>query len=1093
MTTTERKVPQIFTVKSSAGAGKTYRLAQHYIALLLFDSLSGKASKNHLSDLVAITFTNKAAQEMRGRVIDWMKRIIFDVPFENAKTKPIDAIIETESIGNIATYSELLIRKTIAENFDNLLKDYYSFNVSTIDSFVNLILKASAFRLNLPPDFEISLDTSSAMESVLKECLQQITQDESVRAVFDRFIENYTEIEGNNVSWIPKDVLKDTFSRLWNEELKENRDFILDPRYREIRANLRKSIEDTAVTLKASFARNPKMLPKANFLNALDACIHMKGQVPGKSTSFDAAALDSCLRKGSAPCEPHQQPHWDRLRELRPLYVEAVSESKFMPYLEAYSFFKRVLSATINYRQRVVLIEQLNRLLQSILLQKGFVPEIYYTLSERFSHFMIDEFQDTNHLQWKNIETLTEEAVSRGGTLFIVGDRKQAIYRWRGGKSELVDEVSTRFSAYEKQDRILTTNFRSDGEIVRFNNAVFNTVNLAKLVDALLPDHPQDSKQSILRIYSDSDQNSLEERRTKGYVCIEQVATGDDNGDAIDIFTKAERNVVIAGKIKALISDIRDRKVFKNSDIAVLVRKKDEARLVVRTLLEMGLNVESELTVNIKNNPLVMELISFLNFIDHPEDDYSFAAFITGTIFRTGSGLQSVTIEEWLIHQRISGTGQSLYSRFRSDFREVWDEYFEQFFRTSGYLPVYEFVVLFLRKWSIFKLFPDDAPYFLHVCELIKKREAKEAGNLTSFLNLLSDNEPIPFGSSSESEKPFLLRTSGASDAVKVLTIHKAKGLEFPVVILPFVKLTSFSASDDRNRNEFLVNQEGGLRLFYIKKDFRDISQRLKAVYQEREASYLLDELNNLYVAMTRAEKELYLFLTDAKGHRKNYLIDYISGLPAFEGCSDGKCIEKGERRTAKSSSKDREDTTSCSPPILSDELPQGAWFTGNRIRIGDSRPFSRQQIFAEKRGDVLHYILSLVRSVPLRDEDLELFIAAGAARYGFRDHLNSIRQTITSILDNNLFHQFFALKNGDTVLNEQEIIDERGVVHKIDRMIVHNDASIDIVDYKSGETQDEEHRNQLLRYGQVVSKLYPGCTINLHLLYIEENKVITL
>jgi ATP-dependent exoDNAse (exonuclease V) beta subunit len=423
----------------------------------------------------------------------------------------------------------------------------------------------------------------------------------------------------------------------------------------------------------------------------------------------------------------------------------------------------------------------------------------------------------------------------------------------------------------------------------------------------------------------------------------------------------------------------------------------------------------------------------------------------------------------------------------------VWEEHFEQFFRTSGYLPVYEFIVLFLRKWSIFTLFPDDAPYFLHVCELIKNKESKEAGNLTSFLALLSNSEPISFGTSSESEKPFLLRTSGAADAVRVLTVHKAKGLEFPVVILPFVKLTSFSASDERNRNEFLVKESDGLRLLYIKKDFRDISRRLKAVYQEREASYLLDELNNLYVALTRAEKELYLFLTDAKGHRRNYLIDYIFGLPSFEGCSTAKAIEKGNRYASESAPEELKDTASCSPAIVPGELPQGPWFTGNRIRIGDSTPFSRQQMFAKKRGDVLHYILSLVRSTPLRDEDLELFISIGAAKYNFQDHIPSIRQTITALLDNNLFQQFFTLRSGDTVFNEQEVLDERGAAHKIDRMIVHNDTTIDIIDYKSGETQSDDHRKQLLRYGQVISGLYPGCTANLHLLYIEDNKVITL
>ena len=158
--------------------------------------------------------------------------------------------------------------------------------------------------------------------------------------------------------------------------------------------------------------------------------------------------------------------------------MEAVSESKFTSYIEVYDLFKEMLTTEITYRKRLILIEQLNRLLQDVMRKTHFVPEIYYALSERYTHFLIDEFQDTNHLQWKNIEVLTEEAIARGGTLFLVGDKKQAIYRWRGGKSELVDEVAAHYSAYRIDEQNLTTNYRSDGEIVSFNNAVFSAENL---------------------------------------------------------------------------------------------------------------------------------------------------------------------------------------------------------------------------------------------------------------------------------------------------------------------------------------------------------------------------------------------------------------------------------------------------------------------------------------------------------------------------------------------------------------------------------------------------------------------------------------
>ena len=649
---TKSQLPQIFTVKSSAGSGKTYRLAQHYIALLLLDTLSGKPAKNHIANLVAITFTNKAAQEMRGRIIEWMKRIIFDVPFENSSRTSLDEIMDNEWLKNKPEFKRDTIRETIANNFDDLLKNYYSFNVSTIDSFVNLILKASAFKLNLPPDFDISLESSSMIDLVLRECLQKISEDITVRATFDRFIDNYIETEGNNVSWLPKDLLKNIISSLWNEELKENKDFIVNRHSRVLVADLRKTIEETAQKLKDTVTENPDILSRSDFLKALDACIDITGNEPGRGASFQKQSLNACFKKGSASADASQEALWQDLLKLRAPFVEAVSESKFTSYIEVYDLFKEMLTTEVTYRKRLILIEQLNRLLQDVMRKTHFVPEIYYALSERYTHFLIDEFQDTNHLQWKNIEVLTEEAIARGGTLFLVGDKKQAIYRWRGGKSELVDEVAAHYSTYRIDEQSLTTNYRSDGEIVSFNNAVFSADNLTNIVDAILKEDPGDLKEKILGTYRDSKQQPRDDRKDRGYVYIEKIIAEEEEGGIKDVFTKIERSEIVTEKFKTLISRIRGRGVFQDKDIAVLVRRKDEAQLIVRALLELGINVESELTVNVKNNPLVRELISFLRFINAPDDDLSFASFISGTIFQNKTGIPANEITEWLTEKR---------------------------------------------------------------------------------------------------------------------------------------------------------------------------------------------------------------------------------------------------------------------------------------------------------------------------------------------------------------------------------------------------------------------------------------------------------
>ncbi len=405
--------PKIFTVKSSAWSGKTYRLAQHYIALLLLDEFREKPVKNNISNLVAITFTIRAAQEMRGRIIDWMKRIIFNVPLENSSLAPLDEIMANEWLTEKPGLGKEVVRKTIADNFDDLLKNYYSFNVSTIDSFVNLILKASAFKLDLPPDFDISLESSSMINLVLKECLQRISEDTTVRVTFDRFIDSYIETEGDNTSWLPKDLLKNIISSLWNEELKENKNFLTDRRIGQRAADLRERIEETSLKLKNSVLARPDMLPRADFLKALDTCIDIKGNMPGKGASFQKQSLDSCLKKGSASADASEETLWQDLLRLRAPFVEALSASKFNPFIEIYDLFKDMLVTEVTYRKRLVLIEQLNRLLR-ISSQGTLVPEIYYAPSERLPFFdrRIPGYQPSS---MENIEVLTKGHLS-GGT-----------------------------------------------------------------------------------------------------------------------------------------------------------------------------------------------------------------------------------------------------------------------------------------------------------------------------------------------------------------------------------------------------------------------------------------------------------------------------------------------------------------------------------------------------------------------------------------------------------------------------------------------------------------------------------------------------
>jgi len=1113
----------ILILKSSAGAGKTYNLALRYLQLLLLDKIAPSPIKTHISNIVAITFTNKAAAEMRSRIIDWMKRIILDIPFEGTQRRPVDEIMERLGSGsnrgsgvrgqgsgrdakplepsNPLTLDfsdpqtlEPLIKDAIERNFEDLLENYYDFNVSTIDSFVNLTLKASAFKLNLPPDFDISTESGTYIDFVLQECLQKILENDSVREKFDRFLKNYIELEGENVNWIPKNFLRETISSFWKEETKENIGFAYGMNT-TLLEDIQAGIEKDILKLKTYLSATPGIKPNAGLLRALGHFSISNKYVSKISAYFKRDTVQESLNKNSAPAPEEYETLWRDIKNGLSSFIEILSESRYASYIEIYELFKQMLQIEITYHKRLILIEQLNILLQKIIKDKHFIPEIYYALAERYSHFLIDEFQDTNHLQWNNIEILAEEALSKGGTLFLVGDKKQAIYRWRGGKAELVDEISSRYQSYPVYELKLDMNYRSGEYVVSFNNTIFDPDNLGAVIKYLKENNPGDITFRVTSTYTESAQKFINSRAGEGYVRVERIIREDMNGDAKETFLKDEKNELIKSRLKVLIEELIERNTFKYSDIAVLVRRKEEARFIVKTLLEMDISVESDLTVNVKNNPLIQEMINFLTFINSPDDDLSITGFLLGRVFQKRTGLHRDELINLITHGRINKPSERLYLAFQRDFPRIWHDYFDYFFRNSGYLPLYDFVVLFLKKWGILNNFPEDSAYFLRVCELIKEQEGLQQNNLTCFLEFWKDD--------SKSEEPFLLKTNDGNNAVKVMTIHKAKGLQFPVVILPFLKLNTYGSSDSRDKTKYFVKEDDVMKLLYIRKDFTEYSRKLKEIYNEREAEYILDELNNMYVACTRAEKELYVFLIDSN-RQKNHLIDYLFGLDGLRGYIHGNNVVEIGEKTAESGERRAEGKTNLEFRIENLELDKMkeeehqfedlgddiGWMGYIKAKVEEPGGISPENLFAKKKGDVIHYVLSLISRLP---EDYDIFlnrcIVTGIARYGFHSHKSMITDMICGIFATPQFKRFFQSEENSIIYSEQEIVDPRGDTYKVDRILIA-DNHIDVIDFKTGETHAQEHIEQIMCYGNLMQKMYPDKTVNRYVLYLDAGEV---
>jgi ATP-dependent exoDNAse (exonuclease V) beta subunit len=330
------------------------------------------------------------------------------------------------------------------------------------------------------------------------------------------------------------------------------------------------------------------------------------------------------------------------------------------------------------------------------------------------------------------------------------------------------------------------------------------------------------------------------------------------------------------------------------------------------------------------------------------------------------------------------------------------------------------------------------------------------------------------------------------------MTVHKAKGLQSPVVILPFLKLTGYEVSDSRDKTKFFVEDETDMKLLYIKKDFTEFSENLARIYGKRKVEFLLDELNNTYVACTRPEKELYILLADSK-RQKNQLIDYLFGLEELKAFVSentikiGSPYDKPATRKTEDGRPEAEDRIAKpgGQPVFDDFGHQIKWMEKIKGKFGEPTRVSAEQIFAKRKGDVVHYILSLIKKLP--DEVQEAFIGrcteAGIARFGFASHRKEIEETISAFFQNPRFREFFLPAPGTIIFTEKEIVDRRGETFKIDRIAVTEDR-IEIVDFKTGETHSGDHIEQISLYARLLREIYPGKPIRSFLLYVDNGIV---
>ncbi|MFH1768272.1 MAG: UvrD-helicase domain-containing protein [Candidatus Omnitrophota bacterium] len=1029
------KFPEVVVVQASAGAGKTYELAKRYLHLLINPKLS--LDQIPLKQILAITFTNKATFEMKKRILEFLKKIALNRFSDQKEAGYILGLFKT---------SKEHMRIKACRILDQLIKDYHFFQVQTIDSFINTLLLGSALNIDRSAGFKIKREYILQLAYSFDLAVEQSAHHKEIKDFFEEFLRHYLFIE-NREGWFPKkDILKliDSLYALMNRYGKsffeysgEGSDVL------EAKAALYSAISKLPRNFPAGINKRVKN-DIAKFLATKNNIFEIKS-LPRIFSSRDVAMEED------QSCPKAFEKKWQGINKRIKDLVELEATAAYKPYIKLFRLVM-VFFESLSKKEDKLFLQELNCKTRSLFEDNGLtVAETYYRLATCYKHYLIDEFQDTSLLQWSNLEIMIEEALSGGGSFFYVGDKKQAIYRFRGGDAGLFDKVRDKLSFYNVSLVNLTKNWRSQKVIVEFNNLIFSQSNIRRLLfSSGIADKLQNDKDAIgeiAAIFEDAKQEHKEEHQY-GYVCVSM----------IDEKNKAGCGEIMRVETVDLIKEIKRR--FEYKDIAVLTRDNDEVKMVSGWLIDTGMPVESEKTLNILENNLIKEILAFLKFLSSPIDDLNFAAFISGDIFSSATGMSNWQITMFLFslnRNRKNIPAVSLYNLFRDAYPRIWSEYIEKFFKTVGFISTYELVVIIYQHFSLSERFKDSQAFLMRFLELVKIRE-EEYVSLDEFLEYLEN---------AYEDDLYVQATS--SDAIKVLTIHKAKGLEFPVVIIPFLRMDISPETGGKGTKSYIEEEKNNsLGLVRITEDYRIYSERLNGIYMKNYKKSCIDELNNIYVAFTRAQHELYLYLPAKSGNSNNkarYLVP--------EGLS-----ELGSKREYAITRRETAAPHMEIPPSTYDH-----WINSLRDEFVGYEDIRNREVI--KEGNILHALLSQIGNC--RGKNVEKIIKEAllftGRQFVLSEEASRYEVKIKKLLSDERFRDIFFVQGGE-VFCEKEIVDSRGNKKRLDRLIVRED-DVSIVDYKSRQGDREGDRKQVKEYMALAAAIFPRYEVKGYLLYL--------
>ncbi|QXP60496.1 UvrD-helicase domain-containing protein [Olleya sp. HaHaR_3_96] len=1015
---------------ASAGSGKTFALVKEYLKLLFTATYN-----DGFKQILAITFTNKAVGEMKTRILDTLKQ--FSEPEIRADTNGMFKAITEE----LALQPKDVHQKAIVL-LNTIMHNYAAFDISTIDGFNHKLIRTFAHDLKIPINFEVELDTPSLLSQAVDSLIAKAGTDKKLTKVLIDFA---LEKADDDKSWdvsrdfntIAKLLINDNdlphlesikhktledFSGLKSQLIKQiaNQEVLIA----ELANNLLSVFEANGLDQK-SFSRGTLFnhfvkISNLEFYKIYDNQLAnniAEGKLYTKTLdSAKAQAIDQLLPQIETVYHKIKATVLD-VKFLRAVY-------KNVTPLSVLNAINKELTL-IKEDENKLLISEFNTLISKEIKNQP-TPFIYERLGEKFRHYFIDEFQDTSQMQWENLIPLIENTLTgqnlkgEQGTAMLVGDAKQAIYRWRGGKAEQFIGLTKEDNPFpvEKEVVRLEYNYRSYKNVIEFNNQFFEYLSKTSFSS---PDYSD--------LYNKAKQKPV--IKHEGYV----------NLNFLDIQSTDDINQLYPETVFETINQCLENN-YNLKDICILVRKKKEGVAIAEYLSDKGVRITSSETMLINNSEDVRLVVNIFRLLVNPNN-----LEVKIKVLDYIASLNAIEDKHQFFKTHLNLPLQAFFESFKLFDIDCDPTQLVQ-------LSLYDLTESIERGFNLTK---NSNAYIQYFLDIILEFSQKKISDIPGFLDYY------------DTKKDSLNIVSPSNqNAIQIMTIHKSKGLEFPVVIFPYAQLEIYREMEPKEWFPLDQSQFNGFSktLINFNKDFEDFGDTGKSIYLKHRSEQELDNMNLLYVALTRPIEQLYVISKKENQTKAGVKFDSYSGLLMNYLMQQG--VWNDNQLEYSFGQQKRE--------VIPEEKPETTQETEQFISVAkqdhDIKIITKsgylwdtEQENAIEKGNLIHDIMAEIKTQEEVTAVIEDYINSGIIN---KEQSLLLKDTINSIINHPELKEYYS--NDYTIYNERDIISKSGAIIRPDRFVI-KDNDVIILDYKTG-LPDPKYQEQLENYSDILKEM---------------------